>query len=239
MPFAVRNGGVQLVLATRPGDRLATNTEVELHNARLRLQREARLAEVGVPVGWPGPDYANLNLGNNQQIGTGIWVDQVVAVPVADDQAEPAYKSINSELDQAEVMQANQEAGMSIIKSDPFTLLLDIDSVRDERQLTKGLALAKELFPTWLWSVERWDSKSGNLHVKINLGPEARIKGNLSSGLSSLARVLLEVCLGSDRMRGLYAAARLINKLGLADDASVLFKPGQGPKPAEEEGDSV
>lgn len=127
-------------------------------------------------------------------------------------------------------------SGLNVIKSDPYTFLLDIDTVRDRKQFDKGYALAKEIFPAWGWSYEEWESKSGNTHIKVSV-PGAKHKSG--SELSIMARLAIEMCLGSDRTRGLYGIAKILNMIGNPAAASVLFRPEAGPIKATEEGDEV
>jgi len=114
-----------------------------------------------------------------------------------------------------------QEAkGFTVHYSDSMTLNLDLDNEESLYLFRMNFAILQgEIGNFRSASVREYKSKSGNTHVIITLGIKLTVQ----------ERLLLEVCLGSDRKRGLLAWMGLQN--GVEEKfASMLFEPPEGFK---------
>ena len=124
-----------------------------------------------------------------------------------------SYYSSDEECLVSEFEDAIDEAlsvGMEVVRSDSTHLLLDLDndaSVESYLQAMAGVSPSFELV-----EVERWTSKSGiGLHVVLSCAE-----------MDFPTRCALQACLGSDKVRELFAIARF--RAGI-EEPSMLFKP--------------
>jgi len=102
-----------------------------------------------------------------------------------------------SALDQVPEVDA-QALGLNVVYPADDELLLDIDSNADAEWLVQMLDVLRENDESV--EVEKTTtSKSGNLHVYIKMDRK----------LSSIERVALQACLGSDRKRELLSVLRI------------------------------
>jgi len=102
-----------------------------------------------------------------------------------------------------------ENAGFTVVRSNPECILLDLDNPRALRIYEDHIGAMPSIFR--LVESERWKSKSGNLHVKLNCAP-----------LPFEQRIVIASCLGSDPVRESLAIRMHLDGL---KEASVLFKP--------------
>ena len=120
-----------------------------------------------------------------------------------------------NESQQDAIEQAEAE-GMTVVRGSPTLLLIDLDDREalyyyDQRIERVTEALAER--GVGLKELERWYSKSGEgLHIKMKL----------SKPLNVSTRLLLQACLGSDRIREFLS---LMRKWDGSPSPSMLFKP--------------
>jgi len=113
--------------------------------------------------------------------------------------------------------------GFEVIVGDDHTLLFDFD-LPDKKlglkmadaphQFYKGLDLLSAIFGGTVEEVDRWNSKSGGLHLVMKM----------KVPLPFHDRLLIQACLGSDPVRELLS---WIGKQITGDSVSMLFKPGE------------
>lgn len=121
---------------------------------------------------------------------------------------------VNTPTDEA--IKLAREKGFTVVESDEYTLLLDIDSDADYAWLAAMLPILNSACPNMGALIrEEWLSKSGtHRHVKVSV----------CELLSVEERVLLQAVLGSDRKRELLAYSRILK--GVRDNnISTLFRP--------------
>lgn len=145
---------------------------------------------------------------------TGQALDELLAsMP-----ARVSYATTTSAQANADSLVAAAAAGLEVVTSTPSTLLLDIDSVRDLKHFERCLPVLREVWPDLKVTVQRWDSASGNQHVRLTLtGWKLRIE----------ERIAFELALGSDRMRGLYGLIKHRNGVCREQECSVLYRPAE------------
>ena len=100
--------------------------------------------------------------------------------------------------------------GFEVVPSDDRTLLLDLDDKSAEAEYERMLPIVQQHLP--LVETGRWNSKSGGLHVKLNIG----------EALPAADRLLLQACLGSDGTREFLSLLRVHQGY---QNPSLLFKP--------------
>ena len=105
--------------------------------------------------------------------------------------------------------QQHRDAGFTIIKDAPNTLLLDIDA--------PSFVLNQQLFALidlkWgVFTIEQWESKSGNVHVRVVL----------RSDLPTPMRIGLQAALGSDPIREALMLELWSNGM---EEPSMLYRP--------------
>lgn len=125
-------------------------------------------------------------------------------------------------LTNARAAQQAAERGCEVVVSDDYTLQLDIDNDKDYafffeqfERLTKYVAIVNphpddlEFEPNpWI----EWRSRSGNRHITIKL----------KNPMNVVERIMLQACLGSDRVREILSYARSLNG---EPHPVLLFKP--------------
>ncbi len=113
------------------------------------------------------------------------------------------------------IEQAEAE-GMTVVKSSPTLLLIDLDDDEADAYFMERIQLVTDALNEHnviLTEVSRWPSKSGKgLHIKMKL----------SQPLGVITRLLLQACLGSDRLREFLS---LLRKWDGCAEPSLLFKP--------------
>lgn len=116
---------------------------------------------------------------------------------------------------QAEVVAEVRAEGLEVIYAADSQLLLDIDTLRDEKQYQRAKAILQEVFPNIPIIFEEWESRSHNKHVRVSTPWE------MNAGY----RLAWEMALGGDQMRGLYNLIKLRNRVAKPAEVSCLFKP--------------
>lgn len=108
---------------------------------------------------------------------------------------------------------------MTVTYGSPTTLLLDLDLDKDpqaEKTYKENLLMLQEFVA--VIELQRWRSKSGNLHVVVQL----------PYPLPITERLLLQAVLGSDLKRELLGYLKLYDG---SDQHNVLFRPGGNHAP--------
>ena len=100
--------------------------------------------------------------------------------------------------------------GFHVVECDDYTLLLDLDDEESKKQYSKMLPFFINLLGAKEY--QRWDSKSGNLHVIVRL-PKA---------FPLSERLAFQAILGSDPKRELFSMIGAVNGI---QNPSILFKP--------------
>ncbi|HET9285660.1 MAG TPA: hypothetical protein VFR24_27220 [Candidatus Angelobacter sp.] len=103
-----------------------------------------------------------------------------------------------------------RKSKFDIIRSDPITLLLDLDTEAALAQYERVLPIVKAEFS--INYIEKWKSKSGNTHIAITL----------SDPFPFEERLALQAALGSDGVREALSLKCLLNK---CTEPSILFRP--------------
>ncbi len=110
-------------------------------------------------------------------------------------------------------MLENEGFNFTVVRSDPKTLLVDIDDQKRYDDFYDQLSILNHLgYPAWV--SEKWNSRSGKAHFVVKLDNEVEMRD----------RIMFQAFLGSDPKRELLAYGLLMK--GVPDkDLSVLFKP--------------
>lgn len=103
-----------------------------------------------------------------------------------------------------------EKGGLEVVQSDPFHLLLDIDSPEGLAQYERALDRFDSYFS--VKSETRWNSYHGNLHIVIEL----------TEPMPVLQRTVLQSFLGSDSAREFWTLLRVRAN---EEEPSLLFKP--------------
>jgi hypothetical protein len=105
-----------------------------------------------------------------------------------------------------------ESKGFAIVRGDSRTLLLDLDTADDIKHFARVHGALKSFLKFTI--VERWPSKSGaGEHVVIKIDRD----------LSAMERVLLQACLGSDRLHEMLSLATGLWQGNT--EPTVLFRP--------------
>ncbi len=165
-------------------------------------------------------DNAACEVGSKANISTvDAWVGQDATSALIDFKTTDAYDNAavkpGSPID---ISQGGQDAavakataaGFEIVPSNDSTLLLDLDDKLAETRYASMLPIVQQHLP--IIETGRWSSKSGGLHVKLNVG----------EALPASDRLLLQACLGSDGTREFLSLLRVRNG---NQHPSLLFKP--------------
>lgn len=127
-----------------------------------------------------------------------------------------SFESITYETDKA--MAKAQERGFTIVKPTPKQLLIDLDKPYDPLEFDRRLQRLKETNPELRPCVtDAWDSKSGGRHIVVTV----------ACALTPPERLLLEVTLGSDPIRGQRGFRKW--REGAEEPESMLFRPPATP----------
>jgi hypothetical protein len=115
---------------------------------------------------------------------------------------------------------AGQGIAVDVIRGDPWTLLLDIDTLEAERVYKTNLPLLQRHIACddlicVFWEHARWRSKSGNWHIVV--------KVKYKPGFTCEQRAMLQAFLGSNPTREL--ASWIQSHAYPGEDPHVLFKP--------------
>lgn len=103
-----------------------------------------------------------------------------------------------------------REQGMTVVKGSDTRILLDLDDGEDEEFYATMLPVICEHIK--LEEEKRWRSKNGGLHVQL-LSPRP---------LNVRSRLLIQACLGSDRVKEFLSLVRVWKK---ESDPVMLFRP--------------
>lgn len=109
----------------------------------------------------------------------------------------------------AAIAQAEAE-GFEVVRATDSCLLLDLDTPEALAQYARVLPILME--NCLGYEAERWQSKSGNTHVRVTLNGQH----------PWAVRYALQAALGSDGVREVLAVLRMMNG---CDEASNLFRP--------------
>lgn len=103
-------------------------------------------------------------------------------------------------------------AGMTIIKGNDNTILLDLDTKAGQKQFLDNLEMVDDKFDAI--AIEAWASKSGagRCHVKLLI----------RNGANAAQRVALQAILGSDPKREIFGIWKLANGI---EEPNLLFRP--------------
>lgn len=113
-------------------------------------------------------------------------------------------------LEVAAAVEQAESNGFTVVHSDPTHLLLDLDTASSVAQYNRVLPILQRHIAAT--EKRRWLSKSGNLHVVLELDEALPIE----------QRLLLQAALGSDGVREVLSLIR--SKAGIKEP-SKLFKP--------------
>lgn len=107
-------------------------------------------------------------------------------------------------------LQIAKNEGAIVVRGNALRILLDLDEPEDE-------IFYDDMFPVIcehinLKEVKRWRSKNGGLHVEISSPRPLTIR----------TRLLIQACLGSDRVKEFLSLVRVWKK---ETDPVMLFKP--------------
>ena len=111
-----------------------------------------------------------------------------------------------------EAISKAQEDGFVVVQGSPTFLLLDLDDPASEQQYNRVLPLLQQNLAAIEY--ERWASKSGKLHILVQL----------SLPLPITTRIALQAVLGSDSVREMLSILAVSQGV---EEPSLLFKPSQ------------
>lgn len=132
-----------------------------------------------------------------------LTVRQCCAAPIECSQINP------EQVDET-IARVNEQGLFEVVRSDPKTLLLDLDTPEAVTRYLKGLETMQQYMA--LREKAQWRSKSGNLHVLVELAEPLDVE----------TRLFLQACLGSDGVKEYLSSLRL--EAGVTEP-SLLFKP--------------
>ncbi len=103
-----------------------------------------------------------------------------------------------------------RENNLKVIKGNPHTILLDLDDDASELHYRKTLPKVQEHLE--IFQDGEWRSEHGGLHVRLRTARK----------LSVRSRLLIQACLGSDRLKEFLSLTRVWKN---QPDPVMLFKP--------------
>lgn len=104
-----------------------------------------------------------------------------------------------------------ESEGLTVVSADDSTLLLDLDTAAAREQYERVLPSVQQYFD--VTSIESWQSRGGNLHVKLTLGTPR----------PAYLRYALQAALGSDGVKETLTLMRELS--GCGAQSSILFRP--------------
>lgn len=114
----------------------------------------------------------------------------------------------------AKAIEKAEQRGFTIVRPTPKQLLIDLDSPYDPLAFDARLARLRQTNPELHPVVsDAWDSKSGGRHVVVTC----------ALALTPPERLLLELTLGSDLIRGMHGFRKW--REGAEESTSMLFRP--------------